>query len=37
MSCAGNQIIVRLDRDWPWVDQLLDAFRRIGQLPAPAT
>lgn len=33
----SRQTFVKLDADWPWVDDLLAAFGRIGELPAPAT
>lgn len=33
---SGRQRVLRLRADWPWVDVLTAAFRRLRALPAPA-
>ena len=33
---TGRQRVLRLQADWPWVDVLTAAFRRLRALPAPA-
>jgi hypothetical protein len=34
---TGRRIILRLQHDWPWAQQLLTAYARIRKLPLPAT
>ena len=34
---TGRRVILRLQHDWPWAQQLLTAFARLRRLPLPAT
>ena len=34
ISCSGRRVVLRLQRSWPWVDELLGAFDRLRALPA---
>jgi hypothetical protein len=34
---TGRRIILRIQHDWPWAQQLLTAFARLRRLPLPAT
>ena len=33
ITTSGRRPTLRLDRDWPWLDELLTAFHRIRELP----
>ncbi|CAN5778323.1 IS1380-like element ISMsm3 family transposase [soil metagenome] len=34
---TGRKVIMRIQHDWPWAQQLLTAFARLRALPLPAT
>lgn len=34
---TGRRVIMRIQHDWPWAQQLLTAFARLRALPLPAT
>jgi hypothetical protein len=34
---TGRRVIMRIQHDWPWAQQLLTAFARLRRLPLPAT
>lgn len=36
LAFHGRKARLRLQTDWPWATQLAAAFRKLGQLPAPA-
>jgi hypothetical protein len=37
MVRSGGRFTMRIQRDWPWADDLLAAFARLRSLPLPAT
>jgi len=36
LSFHARRAVLRLQANWPWVQQLVDAFKRLRQLPQPA-